>query len=285
MIYLIASIVSSTAIYVIFRVAKSYAVKLTPLITINYLAAALLGLVFLMQFDLKPVLQKNSWIPFSILLGLLFILMFYLIGTSSQKAGITITTLASKMSLVFPVFFSLFWFGETVTFYKYLGLLLAIFAVLLTLYKKNEEKINRITFVLPLAIFAGGGLIDSLIKLVQEVYITEPDASSFTTCVFFTAFLCGITATAVKGRKINLSINSPTLLLGILLGMANFGSLFFLIAALEKSTIESSLVFALNNMLIVIVSALIGKLIFKEHLNKVNLAGFLLAFACLFILL
>ncbi len=285
MVFLIASIISSTAIFIIFRLAKNYPIRLTPLITINYLAASLLGFIFLMKFDVEPFLQESDWILFGGILGILFILMFYVIGTSSQKAGITVTTLASKMSLVFPVFFSLYWFNEKVTFLKYLGLSLAIMAVLLTIYKKDVRKVNPSSVFLPIIIFAGGGLIDSLIKFIQELYITEMETAAFTTSVFFTAFIGGVIATALKPKKPVFSLNYHTLVFGTFLGLANFGSLYFLINALDKSLLDSSLVFVLNNMLIVTLSALTGRYIFKEHLNKVNLAGFLLAFISLFILL
>lgn len=285
MIFLVASILSSTAIFILFRMAKNYPVRLTPLITVNYLAASLLGFIFLMEFNPEPFLQKSDWQVFGIILGALFILMFYLIGTSSQKAGITVTTLASKMSLVFPVFFSLFWFNETVTFLKYAGLIIAILAVLLTVYKKDIRNANRISLLLPLIIFAGGGLIDTLIKFIQAIYITEMETAAFSTSVFFTAFLCGTVAMAIERKKSKFKLNYPTLLLGVLLGFANFGSLYFLISALNKSLPDSSLVFALNNMLIVLLSALAGRFIFGEKLNKVNIAGFILAFMSLFILL
>lgn len=285
MIFLIASIFSSTAIFVIFRLARNYPVKLTPLITINYLAASLLGLIFLLNFNIAPFLQRSNWLIFGVILGALFILMFYLIGSSSQKAGITVTTLASKMSLVFPVFFSLYWFNEEITVFKYAGLTIAILAVFLTVYKKDLKKINPMAVFLPVIIFAGGGLIDSLIKFIQEIYITEMETAAFTTSVFITAFLFGMIATAFKKKKTDLKLNRHTIIFGTLLGLANFGSLYFLINALDKSRLESSLVFTLNNMLIVTLSALIGTFIFKEHLNKVNLAGLILAFISLFILL
>jgi len=95
MIYLIASIFSSTAIYVIFRWAKNYSCKLNSLITINYLVASILGFGFLMKFDIHPFLENNHWLPYGVILGVMYILMFFLIGTSTQKAGITVTTLAN----------------------------------------------------------------------------------------------------------------------------------------------------------------------------------------------
>lgn len=285
MIYLIASIFSSTAIYVIFRWAKNYACKLNALITINYLVASILGFGFLMKFDIHPFIENNQWLPFGVILGVMYILMFFLIGTSSQKAGITVTTLANKLSLVFPVFFSLFWFNEQITTLKFLGIIGAIAAVLLTLYKKDIKRTNIFYFVLPIAIFFGSGFIDSFIKYVQALQITEELSAAYSSFVFFTAFLCGIVITTFKSLNKKSKAHTPTLLLGALLGLANFGSLYFILQALNKSNLESSLVFALNNMMIVALSAILGFFIFKERLNRINVAGIALAILSLYILL
>ncbi len=285
MIFLLASIFSSTALFIVFKLAEKFSVKLTPLITINYLTASILGLIFLMNRDLQPIFYENNWIIYSISLGILFILMFYLIGISVKTTGITITTLASKLSLVFPVFFSLFWFNETVSFIKYVGLFTAFIAVLFTVYKKDVKKINRISFFLPILIFVGGGFTDLLIKYIQAIYLHNSDVSAFTTSVFITAFTCGLIATAIQRIKLNVQFEIKTLALGTLLGIANFGSLYYFIKALNNSSIDSSLVFALNNVLIVIFSALAGKFIFREQINRINLLGLFLAFISLFILL
>lgn len=285
MFYLLASIASSAAIYVIFRVAKNYTGKLNLLITINYLVAALLGFGFLLNLNFSTFLQNNSWMPYGAALGILFILMFFLLGTSSQKAGISVTTLANKLSLVFPVLFSLVYFNEEITLIKYIGLASAFAAVLLTIYKKDVKKTSFAYVALPLLIFFGSGVIDSLIKYIQATQISIEQAAVFSTFVFFVSFICGTFVSVVKRTTIRQLSNPPTIILGILLGLANFGSLFFFINALNKTNLESSLVFALNNMSIVALSAILGAFLFKERLNKFNIAGILLAIISLYILL
>ncbi|MFW6246322.1 MAG: hypothetical protein ACOC13_02605, partial [Tangfeifania sp.] len=218
-------------------------------------------------------------------LGVMYIFMFFLIGTSSQKAGITVTTLANKLSLVFPVFFSLFWFDEQITTLKYFGIAGAITAVMLTLYKKDVKRTNFIYFALPIAIFIGSGFIDSFIKYVQALQISEALSAAFSSFVFFTAFICGIFITTIKSLGKKMKLHTPTLFLGTLLGLANFGSLFFILQALNKSNLESSLVFSLNNMLIVALSAILGFFIFNEKLNRINILGIALAILSLYILL
>jgi drug/metabolite transporter (DMT)-like permease len=285
MLYLVASIISSTAIFVIFRVAKNYSCKLGHLITLNYLTATIFGFSLMMRFSLRPFHEGIQWIPFAVFLGILFIAMFYLIGLSSQKAGITVTTLANKLSLVFPVFFSLIWFNETITSFKYIGLATAIAAVIATLYKKDLKKVNPSAIVLPLVIFIGSGFTDSYIKYIQATQISVIDTGSFSTLVFFAAFICGAVLLFSNSGSIISKLTIPTLLLGILLGMANFGSLYFFINALNKSGLGSSLVFTINNLMIVALSAAAGHFIFREQINRVNLAGFILAFLSMYILL
>lgn len=285
MLFLLASILSSASIYVIFRVAKNYSSKLNLLITINYLVAMLMGFIFLLHFNFDAFLQNNAWMPYGAVLGILFIAMFFLLGASSQKAGIAATTLANKLSLVFPVLFSLLYFNEEITFVKYIGLASAVIAVLLTIYKKDVKKTQYVFIALPLLIFFGSGLIDSLIKYIQATQITIEQAAVFSTFVFFTAFVCGTIITTIKTTDFKQVTYSPTLILGTLLGLANFGSLFFFINALNKTNMESSLVFALNNMSIVALSAVLGAFFFKEKLNNFNIAGIFLAIISLYILL
>jgi len=283
MAYLILSILSSSMIYVIFRVAKNYNCKLSSLITYNYLAATALGLLLFRPFKTSSVANAGNWLPFGIVLGILFILMFYLIGNSSQKAGITVTTLANKLSLVFPVLFSLIYFNEQISTIKYIGLGTAFIAVVLTVYKKDVKKTNLLFVVLPLLIFFGSGLVDSIVKYVQAVKISDAEVALYTIVVFFVAFICGLGISIFSKNKF--TFHPATLFLGLLLGLANFGSLFFIIKALNNSNIDSSLVFALNNMSVVALTALLGTLIFNERLNKINFAGIVLAIVSLYFLL
>lgn len=271
-------------IYVVFRIAKNYQCRLTSLITYNYLAATLLGLLLFKPFETRTPNTVTAWLPYGIALGLLFILMFFLIGRSAQKAGITVTTLANKLSLVFPVLFSLLYYHEEITTLKYIGLGTATLAVLMAVYKKDLRRTNILYIVLPLLIFVGSGLVDSLVKFVQAEKITDAETSAYTTIVFFVALLTG-TIVVMFNRPVRWKIHLPTLLLGTLLGVVNFGSLYFIIRALNQTGLKSALVFALNNMSVVALSALLGAVLFKEKLNKINFAGLVLAIISLYFLL
>lgn len=282
MFYLLACIISSTLIYVVFKVAKGFNSDLSTLISLNYLTAAILGFLYF------PVASGNAslemdWLPYSVILGILFIVMFYFIGHSSQKAGITITTLANKLSLVFPVLYSILFFKEQLVAVKILGLVLAFPALFLTVYKKDVRKGSLLIVYLPILIFFGSGLTDSVVKYVQAIQISPEEASTFSSFVFMISFV--LSALILVFRKTSIKqFNLPTIVLGVLLGLSNFGSLFFMLEALNKSNMNSSLVFTVNNMSIVSLSAIIGAFFFNENITKTNLAGILLAILSLYLL-
>jgi len=271
-------------IYVIFRLAKNYNCKLSTLITCNYFFAALLGVSLFQPFHYEELINSVNWLHFGVFLGFLFMVMFYLIGISSQKAGISVTTLANKLSLVFPVLFSLLYFNEEISTINYVGLLTATIAVFLSVYRKDLKKTNLIFVLLPVLIFFGSGFVDSIVKYVQAVKISDNEVTLYTTVVFLAAFLFGIISKIFDKSKKHV-FHIPTLILAFFLGMVNFGSLYFMIRALNHSSLDSSLVFALNNMSIVALTTLLGTLLFKEKLNKINFAGIVLAIFSLYFLL
>ena len=92
----------------------------------------------------------------------------------------------------------------------------------------------------------------------------------------------------LKKRMLSL-FNLRVLAWGILLGLVNFGSIFFLVKTLNyqhplQGSIDSSVVFGINNIGIVTLSVLLGVLLFKERLSRINIAGILICILATFIL-
>ena len=71
---------------------------------------------------------------------------------------------------------------------------------------------------------------------------------------------------------------------GIALGIPNYASLVFFFNALESSGLEASQVFPVVSMGVIIISAIIGKLLFKEHLSLYNWLGLGIAIIAIFII-
>ncbi len=285
MIYLLLSILTATLIFIIFKLAVPYKANLLKLITINYVAALMLGLFSNASGISMASAFTSSWIGMALLIGFLFIVMFYFFGLSTREAGMAVTSVAGKMSVSVPIVYSIIWYSEPVGFLKIAGLILALSALFLTVYKPIRSTPNKLAYLLPIVIFAGSGITDSLVKHTQYHYLRNSDPLLFSTFVFFFALIIGIGYIFFTRKQVSLRLTPFELIGGTILGFANFASLYFFILALNCGKIDSSIVFGINNVGIVLLSALSGTLFFKEQLITLNFAGIGLALLAILILM
>lgn len=279
---LLLSILSSTGIFLIFRLIDRKDVKTFPVIVINYITASFLG------FAISGGMGSREWdyaLPFYILaaiIGTLFIVMFFVVARSSQKAGMAVTTIAGKMSVIFPIAFSILYDpSDSISLIKAMGIILALPGLLLTIYKKREGKTDPSLLYLPLILFAGMGIVDSLVKLAQYEYVSDRNLSLFTALLFGISTLNGILISLGDRERLKSLFSFRVLVWGVLLGLVNFGSIYFLVRTLNYrhprwGSIDSSVVFGINNIGIVALSVLLGVMLFRERLSRINLAGMLI---------
>lgn len=275
--YLILSVLASSLIFVVFKLFAKYKVQTLYAIIINYITACTVGLFFYSEpFELLVIPQK-SWFWGAIALGLLFILVFNLMAATSQKLGISVASVATKMSLVIPVLFGVILYREALVYLEIIGIILALFAVFFASLKEKKIKTEKWAFVLPLLVFLGSGIIDTSIKYAQEVHIQEEEYPIFSATIFAAAAIIGMFFIIVKSRKQSLKINLKNSIGGICLGVPNYFSIYFLLKALQHPMWTSASVFTINNVAIVMFSTLLGILIFKEPLSAKNWLGIGLA--------
>lgn len=281
--FLLLCILSSTGIFIIFKTLDRLSIPSFPVIVINYLSATLLGFVINAGEVSLDSLRQSGWLLMSMLIGVLFILMFFLIAFSSQKAGISVTTVASKMSVVFPIAFSMVLDGsDRLSLLKALAIGAAIGGVILTIYKPQKGKLDRAVVYIPLLLFVGMGVVDSLVKLAQHRYVMDEDTALFSAILFLNAFLSGLLAMIFYRKDNKLFARGNTWFWGLLLGTVNFGSIFFLVRALNYVSptgraMDGSVVFGANNISIVALSVLAGFLVFREKLSALNWAGIVMS--------
>ena len=283
MIYLLLSILSSTAIAVIFKLMDRQKVALLPVIVLNYFSAFAAGFLLFKGTPSLAYILNSDWLYIAIVIGSLLIIGFYLIGYTTQKAGIAITTIANKMSVIIPISFSIFYFAEPMSFLKAIGIVLALISVLLAVYKKKQVEKSRFS-LLPIIMFLVVGIIDATVKLAQHSYVSEEDVSLFTSLSFGLAGIIGITSMAIQNKQWRSFTSSRVWIYGILIGLANFGSIYFLILALNHSALDSSIVYGVNNMGIILISIGLAVAFFTERLSKLNLLGVIFALISIAIL-
>lgn len=279
MLYLLLSILSSLFILIVFKISGKYNVKVIQPIIINYFVASALG-YFISGLSPKEIMAvPTTWIWPGILIASLYIFTFFLIGYSTRKAGMALTTIASKMSFVFPMFFSILIDpNDNYSNTKLLLLIMAVVAVLLSVYKKRTKSIDSLFIIfLPFILFVLMGFADSLVKFAQNSFVkSENESSLFSFIIFSFAALWGIILIFLLKDKKEI-LQPKVLIIGLLLGVFNFGSLYFLINALNDLTFNNSLVFALNNMGVVLFSIIIALTFFKEKVTNLNKGGIALS--------
>ncbi len=284
MIFLLLSILCSTSIYLIFKLSEVYKANLKGIIIINYFVATLTGFASGNFSVSHTQIIQAEWLPIAAIVGFLFVVMFYLIGLSSQKAGMSVTAIATRMSMIFPVFFSMFLFSETITPMKILLVIVTLSAVFMAIYRKPKQQNNTLFFILPFILFVGSGSVDTLVKTAQHIYIPENETALFSSSLFGISLILSPLLLLI-GEKDKHLFSLKTLIGGVALGAVNFGSLYFIIEALNKSNIDSSFVYGINNLAIVTITHTAGFFLFKEHLSRLNKTGLILSLICILLLL
>jgi len=165
---------------------------------------------------------------------------------------------------------------------KSAAVLIALGGVVLTVYRPGGEHPERSVIFIPLLLFVGMGVVDSLVKLAQQQYVSDGETALFSAILFLNAFISGLAAAIFYRKHNRYFLKRAVWGWGLLLGIVNFGSIFFMVRALHYSSplgirMDSSVIFGANNISIVALSVLIGLLIFKEKLSYINWIGIVLS--------
>ncbi len=273
MIALSLSVLSSTWIFVVFKLYDVYKVQTLVAIIVNYITACLVGLTLYKGTLNVSEIIGSSWIWGPVFMGVLFITIFNLMAKTSQVAGVSVASVATKMSLVIPVLLGMLLYNERLSFIEVAGIVLALTAVYLVSAKGKGLHVDRKHLILPFLVFLGSGVIDASIKYFEEVHLSDQEIPIFSSMIFGFAALSGLFFIAFKSNKSEMKLNLKNILGGVALGIPNYFSIYFLIQALRSDLLSSAAVFTINNVAIVMLSTLVGILLFKEKLSAKNWGG------------
>ena len=274
MAFLIASILFSASILVLFRYFKQWGIDNLQAIIVNYVVAAAIGFASHEGASSLDIIVEKPWFPVSIILGILFIGVFFLFALSSQVAGVAITAVASRMSVVIPVTAAFLLFDETATLTKIFGIALALPAFYLTFKKKRNEKVAFPTLLLPLAIFIGTGSNDLLMKYTEYHYLQD-DLFQLLAVVFTLSMVIGVIILLVRVVLGKTVLQTKNIAAGLALGMVNFYSTYFMFRSMEY--FDSSVMFPVLNIGVVSLAAFSDAFLFNEKFSTANRIGIGLA--------
>lgn len=287
MIYLLLSILTSTLIFIVFKVIARNKINTLQAIVVNYIVCVAVGMVSQGDMPSPAEMIHASWFIPAVLMGSLFISVFYVTALTVRYSGMAVASIANKLSLIIPATLAFFLYGDSVTLLKITGILAAMVAVVLASYKKETAASqNNLRYIIfPALVLAGSGIVDASAKYCQETYLDSASFNLFLITVFGTAACSGIVILLIRYFRNRELITLRNVVHGVMLGIPNYGSMYFLIAALNHPMwADSSTFFPLNNISIVITTAICGWIIFKEKLTGLNLIGIVLAIASIFMI-
>jgi len=288
MIFLLFSILTNAAIYLLFKYFDIKGIKIFEAIVANYITAFSIGIFMVddLSVTVNTALQWPIWSVAGISLGGIFIAIFYFMAITAQKVGVSVATIASKMSLALAVIlFALTDPNETIGTIKTIAILLAIAGVVFASLKDAPGGFNAKMIIYPLIILLGSTVIDFSIAHFSNFPTNENEMNLYSCLPFMTAGLIGITVIIIKYFKGNYSVSFRDIAAGIFLGLVNYGSIYFLVKSYTLGIWPKSTVLPLNNLSVVIVGAFASILIFKEKLSAKNYIGIALSALALALLL
>lgn len=283
MIYLLLSILFNAVLFIIIKLFAKFNIDALQALVVNYFVAFGVGLFFLDTSFSPQIIISQEWFKGSVLLGFIFISTFYVTTITSQRNGLSVASVASKMSVIIPIILGVFLYDETLGSVKILGIIIALIAVYFTSKKETGEIQQASNLVFPILVFIGAGTIDSSLKYLQTFHVPSNQIGLFSSVTFFCAFSFGILILVFLSLKGKIKFAGRNILGGIALGLPNFFSLYYLVKMLEAKAFESATLFTIHNIAIVLVSTFVGILFFKERISMRNALGIGLALFALFL--
>jgi drug/metabolite transporter (DMT)-like permease len=277
LLFLIASIILTSWLTISFKIVERAGISRLQAIVFNYIVCVITGSIVNGHF---PISFNEPWFAWALVMGCCFISIFNLAAFVVQKTGVSVTTVAYKLSLVIPFVFSLYLYNEKATWLKISGVALALAAIWFTTRPANREKTKQVTWIvwlMPLVLFVTSGLLDTMIKYVEQAYLKEHNQDSYLITAFFTAATAGVLVMLGLFITRRQRFEPKAIVAGIGIGVPNYFSIWCLLGALKGYAGNSSAIIPINNMGIVLFSALVAWLIFKERLSAVNWLGIVLS--------
>jgi hypothetical protein len=277
MAFLVLSIILNSLIFALFKLFGLKQVNTFHAIVANYFVCVITGTLFT---GVDNVLQKPNnltWVYIALILGAVFIIIFYLMAVTAQKFSIAAASIASKMAFVMPVLFSIYILKIESNFlwYNLIGVGLALIATYMSSATSTSHPIvgSKFIWLLPVFVFLGNGIIDVTINYTNLNFIDETNIRVFPIYIFLSAAVIGGLVLLIRGQRITFR----SIIAGVVLGIINYFTVFAFLKALGKLNNNGAFVFPIFNTGIVVLSALIGLFVFHEKLSTINKLGIVVA--------
>lgn len=280
MIDIILAILLPVLSVIMFKEFEFHKINTLHAIIFNYLGAIIIGLFVFITPESLLEIPKTPYVIESIIVGFLFLFNFYIIAKTAQLRGISFATFANKMSIGIPIIVTVIWFGELISISKIVGIFLTFLAIYFITKKDISKSNDSKLILLPLAVFVFTGILETIINLTQKAYFKGPnDISFFVISSFVFSFIFGLIILVILYQKIKMR----NIIAGLILSIPNTLGVYFFVKCLNAFEDSTSILPVLHIGSLVL-SILIGYLLYKDKLSLINWVGVVVAFIAIFFL-
>ncbi len=221
-------------------------------------------------------MKDTSWVPFVILCAVVFIGLFLVMGKSAQLNGVAATSVAVKMSMAVSLILMIISYGESLNTLKIIGITLAFIGVYLVSSTKGTKMKSSYKWMLAVLFIVSGGF-DFILNYIQNNHLSNLSSALFSAIGLGLAGLFGLIMLTIQAARGKVKFELKNLIAGLVLGVPNFFSIYLLLLSYQLTGWADSTVLAITNVSVVLFSAIMGFVLFKEKATQMKLLGLLTA--------
>lgn len=278
MIYLLLAIASSAMVSVCMRISEKHVSNTMAMFTANYAVCLAISRFYMGDIRLFTVESgMAAAVGLGVASGFLYLVNFVLLQRNIRDSGVVLSSASMKLGAVLiPVMAAILFFHEQVKGLQLAGAVLAVAAILLINVEKGGiHKDGKKGGLIVLLLVSG--LTDTMANIYDKTG-TETLKNHY---LFYTFLAALFLAFAMALRKKD-KVRSTDVFYGLLIGVPNYYSARFLLAALGK--VPAVIVYPVYSVGTIITVTLIGLVIFHEILSRRKLGALVLILAALVML-
>jgi drug/metabolite transporter (DMT)-like permease len=272
--FALLSVLSSVLIAHGLRWGEEHKFSQLSVLASNYISASVFSF-FMAGREEAFKLPEISVLILAAVVGIFFLANFWIFSRSLKINGISPTVTMMRMSLIIPVLGGILVYNEVLSLFLGLGILLVFISMyLLTRQSKKESMISKVSApILLILLFFISGTTDFSLKIFEATFLSDVSEYMFMGSVFGSSCIAAWFLVIVRKEK----FSSKAFMLGLLIGIPNLYSSIFLIKALTE--LPSAITYTFINIGIILSSALLGLLYWKDKLTHRQRWGLVTAVA------
>lgn len=275
MIYLLLAIASSAMISVLMRISERHVRHTMVMFSANYAVCLMISRLYMGDVRLFAA-QSGMGIAvgLGVASGVLYLVNFVLLQRNIRHNGVVLSSASMKLGAVLiPVLAAILFFHERMRWPQLVGAILAVAAILLINIGKGDVGHDGSKGGL-LILLLMSGLTDTMANIYDKT-----GAEGLKNHYLFYTFLAALSLALVMALWKREKARRADVLYGLLIGVPNYFSARFLLAALGE--VPAVIVYPVYSVGTIIAITLVGLIVFHEKLSRRKKGALVLILAAL----